>query len=249
MREHQQPMRRIGLACVLAAGLAAFGCGTAEHADILLVGGRVYTFTWPEPDRDGRPASGAPHDTAGWRPDAQAVALRGDRIMFVGQRVDGEAYRGPSTRVIDLKGATVLPGLIDSHVHLPELGASLERVNLVGVQTEAEAVERVAVRARAVPRGEWIVGWGWDEGFQQRWSNISSVDFNAFNTRGSVEKDAGSLTETESFNSNCQAFGIDFIAGIGLCWSNACNHGKRWHHVERQRVRTGFSKRYLACDL
>ena len=92
MREHQQPIRRIGIACVLAAGLAAFGCGSAEHADIL-------------------------------RPDAQAIALRGDRVMFVGQRVDGEAYRGPSTRVIDLKGATVLPGLIDSHVHLPELGA------------------------------------------------------------------------------------------------------------------------------
>ncbi len=161
-------MRRIGLACVFAAGLAAFGCGSAEHADILLVGGRVYTFTWPEPDRDGRPASGAPHDAAGWRPDAQAVALRGDRIMFVGQRVDGEAYRGPSTRVIDLKGATVLPGLIDSHVHLPELGASLERVNLVGVKTEAEAVARVEERARTTPKGEWIVGWGWDEG---AWAN------------------------------------------------------------------------------
>ena len=161
-------MRRIGLACVFATGLAAFGCGSAEHADILLVGGRVYTFTWPEPDRDGRPASGAPHDAAGWRPDAQAVALRGDRIVFVGQRVDGEAYRGPSTRVIDLKGATVLPGLIDSHVHLPELGASLERVNLVGVKTEADAVARVEERARTTPKGEWIVGWGWDEG---AWAN------------------------------------------------------------------------------
>ena len=161
-------MRRIGFACVVAAGLAAVGCGSAEHADILLVGGRVYTFTWPEPDRDGRPASGAPHDATGWRPDAQAIALRGDRIMFVGQRVDGEAYRGPSTRVIDLKGATVLPGLIDSHVHLPELGASLERVNLVGVKTEAEAVARVEERVRTTPKGEWIVGWGWDEG---AWAN------------------------------------------------------------------------------
>ena len=161
-------MRRIGLACVLAAGLATFGCGSAERADLLLVGGRVYTFTWPEPDRDGRPASSAPHDASGWRPDAQAIAVRGDRIVFVGQRVDGEAYRGPSTRVIDLKGATVLPGLIDSHVHLPELGASLERVNLVGVKTEAEAVARVEERARTTPKGEWIVGWGWDEG---AWAN------------------------------------------------------------------------------
>ncbi len=161
-------MRRIGIACVFAAGLAAFGCGSAEPADLLLVGGRVYTFTWPEPDRDGRPASGAPHDSQGWRPDAQAIAIRGDRIVFVGQRVDAEAFRGTNTRVIDLQGATVLPGLIDSHVHLPELGASLERVNLVGVQTEAEAVARVEERARTTPKGEWIVGWGWDEG---AWAN------------------------------------------------------------------------------
>ena len=161
-------MRPTRIAYVLAAGLAAFGCGGAEPADLLLVGGRVYTFTWPEPDRDGRPASSAPHDSQGWRPDAQAIAIRGDRIVFVGQRVDAEAFHGTTTRVIDLQGATVLPGLIDSHVHLPELGASLERVNLVGVQTEAEAVARVEERARTTPKGEWIVGWGWDEG---AWAN------------------------------------------------------------------------------
>src|SRR6185295_205219 len=62
-------MRSIRIALVLAAGVAALGCGGAEPADVLLVGGRVYTFTWPEPDRDGRPASSAPHDSQGWRPD------------------------------------------------------------------------------------------------------------------------------------------------------------------------------------
>jgi predicted amidohydrolase YtcJ len=53
-------------------------------------------------------------------------------------------------------------------VHLAELGASLERVDLVGVKTEAEAVARVVERASSVPPGEWIVGWGWDEG---AWAN------------------------------------------------------------------------------
>ena len=109
----------------------------------------MYTFSWPEPDRDGQPAGTAPHGPLGWRPDAQAVAIRGDRIVFVGERVNAEAYRGSSTHVIDLNGATVLPGLIDSHVHLPELGAALERVNLVGVQTEADAVVRVPIHGRA----------------------------------------------------------------------------------------------------
>src|SRR5204863_9145544 len=65
-------------------------------------------------------------------------------------------------------GATVLPGLVDAHVHIAELGASLERVKLVGVTTEADAVERVESRARQVPKGQWIVGWGWDEG---AWAN------------------------------------------------------------------------------
>ena len=66
--------------------------------------------------------------------------------------------------MLDLRGATMLPGLVDAHVHIAELGASLERVNLVGVKTEAEAVDRVEARARQVPKGQWIVGWGWDEG-------------------------------------------------------------------------------------
>jgi len=57
-----------------------------------------------------------------------------------------------------------LPGLIDSHAHLAELGASLERVNFVGAATEEEVVSRVEARARDLPAGEWIVGWGWDEG-------------------------------------------------------------------------------------
>jgi predicted amidohydrolase YtcJ len=58
----------------------------------------------------------------------------------------------------------VIPGLIDSHTHVAGLGEMVGRVDLYGVQTEAEAVERVVRFAAAVPKGEWIVGRGWDEG-------------------------------------------------------------------------------------
>ena len=139
-------------------------CTLTPTADLLIVGANVYTLSWPDPDREGRPAQGAPHGAGGWRPDAEAIAISRDRITFVGSREAAERYPGEGTWVIDLAGATVVPGLIESHVHLANLGASLDRVNLVGVQTETDAVDRVVARAAAVPKGEWIVGWGWDEG-------------------------------------------------------------------------------------
>ena len=147
----------------MAAIVLLTACQWGPGADLILIG-RVYTLSWSDPDGDGRPGRGAPHGLDGWRPDAEAVAIREGRVQFVGRWTEAERYRGTGTRVIDLHGATILPGLIDSHVHLANLGASIERVNLVGVETEADAVQRVVDRAATVPAGEWIVGWGWDEG-------------------------------------------------------------------------------------
>ena len=81
---------------------------------------------------------------------------------------EAQAYRGPKTRVLDLRGATVLPGLVDSHTHVVGLGEAQSQVDLVGVATEAEAVARVAAFAKDVPKGQWILGRGWDEG---AWAN------------------------------------------------------------------------------
>ena len=155
---------------LLASLAAACGPGTPprQQADLLLTNGNVYTFDWDEPSPDGAAAARAPHGPAGWKGDAQALGVRGTRIVFVGSNEDAMTLRGENTRVIDLQGATVLPGLVDAHVHILELGRMLERVNLVGVATEAEAVEKVAARAAAVPKGEWILGYGWDDG---AWAN------------------------------------------------------------------------------
>ena len=143
---------------------AFVSCGGAS-ADLLLTNARVYTLTWTEPDANGAPALDAPYSgPEGWHPDAEAVAIRDGLILFTGSAKEAEAYRGPRTEVLDLDGATVLPGLVDSHTHVPELGASLARVDLVGVETEEEAVALVAERATQVPAGTWIVGTGWDDG-------------------------------------------------------------------------------------
>jgi len=151
----------------LIAGLAA-GCASPEPelepADVLLTNGRVYTLSWGEPAPDGTPAAGAPHSAEGWAPDAQAVAIRDGRLVFVGSAADAEAYRGDGTRVMDVAGATILPGLVDSHTHVVGLGQLEVQVNLIGVATEQEAIERVAAASQDVAAGEWILARGWDEG-------------------------------------------------------------------------------------
>lgn len=140
----------------------------ADGANLILTNARVYSLDWSEPALDGTPASGAPYDDKGWRPDADAVVVTGGRITFVGSSPDALKFQGPITRVVDLAGATVIPGLVDSHTHVIELGTNLERVNLIDVRNEEEAVALVAERAKSVPKGEWILGAGWDEG---AWAN------------------------------------------------------------------------------
>jgi predicted amidohydrolase YtcJ len=159
---------------VLSALAAGASLATAQRspstppADLVLFG-HVYTLAWPEPAADGAPANTAPFASGAWHPDAEAVGIRDGRIVFTGTAAAARALVGPRTRTITAPvGAAILPGMVDAHVHAFELGASLERVNLVGVATEADVVERIVARARATPPGEWIVGWGWDEG---AWAN------------------------------------------------------------------------------
>ncbi|HJZ79931.1 MAG TPA: amidohydrolase, partial [Pyrinomonadaceae bacterium] len=90
--------------------------------------------------------------------------IQGDRIAWVGTTTEARRRFPAATQIIDLHGATVLPGLIDAHVHLFALGQSLLRLNLKDVADESEAVALVKQRAAHTPAGEWIVGWGWDEG-------------------------------------------------------------------------------------
>src|SRR5213594_4084462 len=98
------------------------------------------------------------------RPAAEAIAIQGDRIAWVGTAAEARRRFPDASQIIDLHGATVLPGLIDAHVHLLSLGQSLLRLNLKDVADEKEAVALVKQRVATAAAGEWIVGWGWDEG-------------------------------------------------------------------------------------
>jgi predicted amidohydrolase YtcJ len=101
------------------------------------------------------------------RPEAAAIGISADRIVIVGSEDDVARAAGPDTRRIDLGGALVLPGLVDSHVHLRSLGEQLTSLDLRGVASLDEVVRRAAAASSELPEGEWLDGIGWD---QNLWS-------------------------------------------------------------------------------
>jgi predicted amidohydrolase YtcJ len=121
------------LACPLAA---------EEAADILLLRGRVWTG-------EASPA---------W---AEAVAVRGGRIVAVGTTTEVQRFRGPRTEVIHLGGRLVLPGFDDAHLHLMDGSESLDRVDLAELPDVLQVQARVNEWARAHPHQPWVLGGGW----------------------------------------------------------------------------------------
>ncbi len=92
----------------------------------------------------------------------QAFAVRDGRFVYAGSRDGARAFRGPNTRTLDLGGATVLPGLIDAHLHFTAVGLALHEVDLVHAASFEDVVRRTVAFARTSPDA-WIVGDGWDQ--------------------------------------------------------------------------------------
>src|SRR5690348_4661050 len=126
-------LKKTALCSYLLLSLLALGStppGLAEQADLLLVNGHVVTMN---------PRQGV----------AQAVAVRGGRIAWVGTGAEAARRFPEPLRRIDLGGATVVPGIIDAHGHLASLGESYLRLNLKGVETPEAAIRLVKERAAA----------------------------------------------------------------------------------------------------
>ncbi len=129
---------------VLALVAAAAGPASAQAPDTVLVNGKIVTV-------DDRFTI------------AQALAIKGERILKVGTTAEVEALRGPQTRVIDLAGRTVIPGLIDNHAHWVR-AAEHDELRFDGVTSRQQALKMLADRVHSVPAGEWIVVLGgWSE--------------------------------------------------------------------------------------
>ncbi len=101
------------------------------------------------------------------QPQADAIAVHGDRITFVGSSNDARKLATKATRIVDLHGHTVLPGLTDAHYHIFGVGFREMTLNLEGLKTREEFLAKVKERVALTPPNEWITGRGWIETFWQ----------------------------------------------------------------------------------
>ena len=92
------------------------------------------------------------------QPRAEAIVVADGRIVAVGSTADARALASPEAAHVDLGGRTVLPGFIDAHAHVSQVGHELLKVDLSSCRSIAEVLEAVAARARSTPLGEWIEG-------------------------------------------------------------------------------------------
>jgi predicted amidohydrolase YtcJ len=117
-------------------------------ADLVFINGNVYTVNAKQPH-------------------AEAIAIRADRIVFVGSNAAARPYQGGNTRVVDLHGATVVPGLTDAHYHFIGVGRREMDLNLEGVTSLQDFLAKVKARVDQTKPGEWVTGRGWIETFWQ----------------------------------------------------------------------------------
>jgi len=150
-------------AITLATFVALSNTGSARGsapAELVLMGGRIITVD--------------PKDDV-----VEAIAVSGGRIVQVGTKTAIQGLVGPRTRIIELHGRTVTPGLIDAHAHVLDSGlADLFEIELSNAKRMQDIVDRVAQRAANAKPGEWIVGSGWDEGklAEHRYPTAADLD-------------------------------------------------------------------------
>src|SRR5437764_1334102 len=117
-----------------------------DAADLVFINGNIYTVNAKQPH-------------------AEAVVVKGDRIVFVGANAAVKKYEGANTRVVDLHGATMVPGMTDAHYHFIGVGQREMNLNLEGITNLEDFLAKVKARVDRAKPGEWVTGRGWIETF------------------------------------------------------------------------------------
>lgn len=150
-----------GLLSGLCLVFALTSCGKKDApADLILHGGTIYTVNEASPT-------------------VEAVAVRGERIVFAGSFSEAAAWKGEQTAMIDLQGKTMTPGLIEGHGHIMGLGYNELNLDLMDVKSYEELVERVKEAAAKAQPGQWILGRGWH---QDKWDTKPATLVKGFQT-------------------------------------------------------------------
>jgi len=137
--------------------LILIGC-ESKHADMVIHNGTIYTMS-------------------DYNPIAETVIVKDGKIMNVGNQINYRSYIGEKTKILDLNGATMIPGFIEGHGHFMGLGYAKMRLDLSVVESYDELVDMVAETVEKAPPGEWILGRGWH---QSKWNPTPSPFVNGF---------------------------------------------------------------------
>ena len=157
-------MKRASLLLLLSFSAA---CGTkVQPADLVLRNGKIVTV-----------------DST--KPEAQALAARGDTIVAVGTNDEIQPYIGPATQVIDLAGKLAVPGLTDAHGHFTSTGQAKMSVDVMNVRNWDEIIAKVGEAAKRAQPGEWIRGRGWH---QEKWDVKPSPNVEGFPLHEALSK-------------------------------------------------------------
>jgi predicted amidohydrolase YtcJ len=133
------------------------------HQLVIALGCGLCTFAQSQPAADFIIRNARIWTVDSSRPEAESVAILGDRILAVGSNHDIDLWRGPRTRTVDAGGRRLLPGFNDAHVHFTDGGSQLDNVELNDATSAQEFARRIRERAAKSGKGEWLLGGEWDE--------------------------------------------------------------------------------------
>jgi predicted amidohydrolase YtcJ len=164
---HRSNLPILSAACVALALVVTAACGPrVEPATMVLRNGKIVTA-----------------DDA--KPEAQAMAVRGDATVALGTNDEIQPYVGPATEVIDLGGQLAIPGFVESHGHFTGVGQARMNLNLMKVKNYDEIVQMVADAVAKAQPGDWIVGRGWH---QEKWDKTPEPNVEGFPTHDALSK-------------------------------------------------------------
>lgn len=118
------------------------------------------------------------------RPQVEAIAVGGDRIIALGSAAEIRPYVGPTTEVIDVHGQLVIPGFIEGHGHFAGVGEAELNLKLMPTTSWDQIVSMVADAAKTAKPGEWIIGRGWH---QEKWTQRPEPNVEGFPTHASLD--------------------------------------------------------------